>query len=98
LSLEADTLLSCSVLAGFHANLATTWRAAKARDKRATPLKTMLIPTRVPITHSVLDGQLLQIRIANIKVMIPSNSSQFDPGIGRRRNDKANSNAPFTNR
>src|SRR5271165_2054750 len=39
-----------------HANLARTRRAARDNDRRAAPLNSMLIPTRVPITHSVLDG------------------------------------------
>src|ERR1035441_1814669 len=40
------------------ATLETMRRAARDNDKRAVPLNSMLIPTKVPITHSVLDGQL----------------------------------------
>ncbi len=65
-----------------------TLRAARESIRREIPLKSMLIPTSVPMTHSVLDGHVLQIMTARIRVMIPSNSSQREPGMGRSRNDK----------
>lgn len=81
----------CENTAISYANFATTVRAANDSIKRETPLKSMLIPTSVPITHGVLEGQLLQIRMARIRVMIPSKRSQRDPGMGRSRNDNINS-------
>src|SRR6267378_3002013 len=58
----------------------TRRRAAREIIRRVIPLKSMLIPTSVPSTHSVLDGQVRQIRTARIKVTMPSTKSHPDPG------------------
>ena len=47
-----------------YANLLVTLRAARESMRREAPLNSMLIPTSVPITHSVLDGHVLQIMTA----------------------------------
>ena len=39
------------------------------------PLKIKLIPTRVPMTHTELDGQRRQIKNPRINVTIPSNKT-----------------------
>src|SRR5712671_1379494 len=76
------------------ASLAAKRRAVRENIKRETPLKSMLTPTSVPIAHSVLHGQVLQIMKARITLTIPSKSSQPAPGIDRRKYDKTNSNTP----
>ena len=48
------------------ATFVTRLRAASESISRVAPLKIMLIPTSVPITHSVLAGQVLQIIMARI--------------------------------
>jgi hypothetical protein len=83
-----------SELAGHHAcaNFVAKRRTVRVNIRRETPLKSMLTPTRVPIAHSVLAGQVLQIMKARITVTIPSKSSQPAPGIDRSRYAKTNSN------
>src|SRR5258706_1474318 len=62
-----------------YANLVAMRRAARESIKREIPLKSMLTPTRVPIAHSVLHGQVLQIRKARITLTIASNRIQPAP-------------------
>ena len=50
---------------------------------RVVPLKRMLSPTSVPITHSVLDGHVLQTRKPRMSVTIPSSKNQTAPGPER---------------
>jgi len=70
-----------NVLPTTYASLATKRRAAKHSIRRATPLKRMLMPTSVPITHSLPDSQILQIITARTRVMVPSSRV---PGKHRR--------------
>ena len=62
------------------------------------PRKTMLIPTSVPTTHSALDGQVLQIMAASIRVMMASANSHPLPGDGRSWSDMTSSTTPSTKR
>ena len=78
--------------------LASALRAAKDSARREVPLKIMLMPTSVPMTHSLLDGQDRQMRMARIRVTTPSTRSQFAPGMGRKRKDRTNSRMPSMNR
>jgi hypothetical protein len=48
---------------------------------RVIPLKSMLIPTSVPMAHSVLAGLVLQIRTLRTRVTMPSNTSHPRPRI-----------------
>lgn len=73
------------------ANFVTRLRAASESIRRVAPLKIILIATSVPITHSVLAGQVLQIIIARIGVTIPSSSSHPQPCRGRIWNDRISS-------
>jgi hypothetical protein len=66
-------------------------RAAGEIARRDVPLNCMLIPTSVPITHSVLDGHVFQIMTARIRVTMPSNSSHPEPGSGRNASPKTTS-------
>ncbi len=54
------------------ATLVTTRRAATHSIKRVILLQSLLIPTSVPIIHSVLEGHVLQIITARISVTMPS--------------------------
>ena len=47
------------------------------------PLKSMLIPMRVPMAQAELEGQVRQIMKARMRVMMPSMTSQKDPWRGR---------------
>jgi hypothetical protein len=67
-----------------YARFGTSWRAASDSMSREVPLKSMLMPTSVPMTHSVLDGQVRQIITARISVITPSKSSQPAPASRRR--------------
>jgi hypothetical protein len=58
-------------------------RTASDRTNREMPLKKMLMPTSVPITHVALDGHVLQIMHASTSVTSPSNSSQTAPDVPR---------------
>ena len=40
--------------------------------RREKPLKSMLMPTRVPMTQTELAGQARQIMMARMRVMMPS--------------------------
>jgi len=62
---------------------------------RAIPLKIMLIPTSVPMTHAALSGQVRQIITAKIKVIIASTNSHPEPGAGRKRTARMNSSTVF---
>ena len=59
--------------------------ARKAREdiRRVKPLIRRLMPTIAPSAHTALAGQLLQIITASIRVTIPSNKSQPEPGALR---------------
>ena len=81
-----------------YANLLVTLRAARESMRREVPLNNMLIPTRVPITQGGLNGQVLQIITARIRVMIPSKTSHPDPGSGRSVNPITNSRIVSRNR
>ena len=50
---------------------------------REKPLKSMLMPTRVPMTQTELAGQERQIMMARMNVMMPSTRSQPAPWRGR---------------
>src|SRR5258708_33013466 len=76
----------------------TTRRAASESSRRAIPLNSMLIPTSKPTAQAVLDGQALQIMTPRMIVTIPSMNNQPEPGKGRRRNAKMNSNIPSAKR
>jgi hypothetical protein len=47
-------------------------RAAIQSISRVVPLKNILIPMSVPITHTALEGPVLQIMMATTRVTIPS--------------------------
>src|SRR5580692_7022167 len=53
--------------------------AATLSMRRVVPVRIMLIPTNVPITHSELDGHCRQTIRPRIKVTIPSKRIQPDP-------------------
>jgi len=69
-----------------------------SQTRNAMPLNSMLIPTSVPMHHPVLDGHVLQIMTAKIRVTIQSNRSHSDPGSGRSVNPKTNSRIASANR
>ena len=48
-------------------------RTANESITREIPLKIKLIPTKVPMTQTELDGHCAQIKIPRISVTIPSN-------------------------
>ena len=73
-------------------------KALEFLKEREMPLKSILMPTRVPITQGALDGHERQIRTARIKVIMPSINSQLEPGSGRRRNESANSRMASANK
>src|SRR5258708_13577286 len=72
-----------------------SFRAAMESMSRAIPLKIMLIPTSVPMTHAALSGQVRQIITAKIKVIIASTNSHPEPGAGRKRTARMNSSTVF---
>ena len=61
-------------------------RADMEIASRDIPLKIRLMPTSVPITHSVLAGHVQKIIKARTRVTTPSNTSQPDPCTGRSSN------------
>ncbi len=69
---------SSSFEAGY-AGLATSLRAASAIGRRVIPANNMLIPIRVPMAHSLLEGQLRPIIAPRIRAMTPSKKSQREP-------------------
>ena len=70
---------------------ATSRRAARESTSREIPLKKMLMPTSVPITHAALDGHVLQIIAARTSVTIPSTSSHPFPATLRSWDHRMNS-------
>ena len=51
--------------------------------RREKPLKIMLMPMIVPMTHTELAGHARQIMRARMRVMIPSKMSHPEPARGR---------------
>ena len=51
--------------------------------RREIPLKTMLMPTSVPMTQTELAGHARQIMTARMRVMMASSRSQLAPWRGR---------------
>lgn len=47
--------------------------------RRDIPVKTMLIPTRVPMAHAELSGQVFQIIMARMRVTMALIQSQMVP-------------------
>lgn len=72
--------------------------AARESMRRENPLKIMLMPTRVPMTQTVLAGQERQIKKARIRVMMPSRRSQFAPWRGRTWKERTISTTPSKKR
>jgi hypothetical protein len=66
--------------------------------RREIPLNSILIPTSVPITHSLPDGHGLKINKARISVTSASNINQTQPVRERIWNDKINSRMPSANK
>ncbi len=61
-----------------------------------TPLKIMLTPITVPMTHPLFAGQVLQIRTKKISVTTPLKTSHADPPTGRNFHASANSRIACT--
>ena len=61
----------------------TARRAASEIIKRDTPLKKMLMPTSVPMAHSVLDGQVAQSIPPRTIVITPLSRNQDAPFVVR---------------
>jgi hypothetical protein len=61
---------------GGYAVAEVTRRTANDSMTLEMPLKIKLMPSRVPITQTELDGQRRQIKNPRIKVIMPSNKTQ----------------------
>jgi hypothetical protein len=80
MSLSKEPAFPLSLLSIVHrAVLCCRRLAATLSMRRVVPVRIMLIPTNVPITHSELDGHCRQTIRPRIKVTIPSKRIQPDP-------------------
>src|SRR5262245_1809524 len=68
--------VSVRVRRGGYAVAEVTRRTANDSMTLEMPLKIKLMPTKVPITQTELDGQRRQIKNPRIKVIMPSNKTQ----------------------
>src|SRR5271165_1942833 len=66
-----------------YATLCSIRFAERLSIRRVIPVKTMLMPTSVPITHSELEGHCRQTSTPRIRVTMPSNRIHPDPGMAR---------------
>src|SRR5208337_4071243 len=64
-----------------YATLCSIRFAERLSIRRVIPVKTMLMPTSVPITHSELEGHCRQTSTPRINVTMPSNRIHPDPGM-----------------